>query len=361
MALEQIEWSDKALLEPISNLILEKEIKKIYYGSVPRVYPYLFHLPYLAKLRILFDTYPVIHLSDDLILLVSFVVVQEHSCRYCYGATRSLMKLLGYDEDYIRKIEEDINRADISDNEKIVLEFARKVSRCNPRIRKEDIDILRNAGFDNNFITELIFYVSIFCFETRLTTPLAIPPDQLEELEKNIIVKIFRPLVAFVIKKFKPYRETEPFPSDNTGPFSEVINLLKNVPTAASTLRKIIDNVWESDILSKRSKALIFAIIARTLGCKTSEDESCRLLESEGLTNSDINDILTHLDFNKLTPFESGLIIFARETVRYKPYQIQSKLREFSIGLSGELILEMLAVMGLANSIARMSILLDNR
>src|SRR3990170_218798 len=103
--LDQIEWSDKALLEPISDPVLEKEVKKALKGILPRMYLYLFRLPYLTRLLLNFETYPVAYLPNDLILLISFVVVQEHSCRYCYGVTRSLLKLLGYNEDYIRKIE----------------------------------------------------------------------------------------------------------------------------------------------------------------------------------------------------------------------------------------------------------------
>ena len=38
--------------------------------------------------------------------LISLVVAMDNSCRYCYGAFRSMLKIMGYSEGVMRKLEE---------------------------------------------------------------------------------------------------------------------------------------------------------------------------------------------------------------------------------------------------------------
>ena len=53
--------------------------------------------------------------------------------------------------------------------------------------------------------------------------------------------------------------------------------------------------MWNSEILSLRARALIFAVVARALGCSSNEAEARRLLNEDGLANDEIDRILDHL------------------------------------------------------------------
>ena len=55
--------------------------------------------------------------------------------------------------------------------------------------------------------------------------------------------------------------------------------------------------------------------------------ESVRLLEQEGLTREHSSRALVDLTSERLDPFENKAIEMARETVRYRPDQIQKSLR----------------------------------
>jgi alkylhydroperoxidase family enzyme len=117
--------------------------------------------------------------------------------------------------------------------------------------------------------------------------------------------------------------------------------------------------MWCSSILSTRSKALIFAVVARALGCPCSEQESRRLLLDEGLNEKDVEEILAHLSSPKLDDIEAVIVPFARETVWYEAAQIQRRAREVQQRLSAAQFLELIAVCGLANAVCRLGIITD--
>ena len=115
---------------------------------------------------------------------------------------------------------------------------------------------------------------------------------------------------------------------------------------------------WNSTITSKRVKALIFAVVARGLGCQACEAEATEVLRAEGWTDPEIKHVLTYLTSNKLDPFERKVLSFARETVRYQTRRLQELAQGFAKGLERELVLEIIGLVSYANGVARMSILL---
>src|SRR5205823_551117 len=67
----------------------------------------------------------------------------------------------------------------------------------------------------------------------------------------------------------------------------------------------------------RRTKTLVFAVVARALGCARSEVESRVALEREGLGARDVDEVLATLASARLDAREARLVPFARETVRY--------------------------------------------
>jgi alkylhydroperoxidase family enzyme len=172
-------------------------------------------------------------------------------------------------------------------------------------------------------------------------------------------MRLLRPLFGRLIhsrtKKGKPdFLE----PELKTGPFSQVVIALDGLPLARS-LRQVVDEAWSSPILTRRAKALVVAVVARGLGCKFSEGEAIRLLAEEGMSQEELEEVLSHLASPRLDPVEAVLVPFARDTVRYEPVLIQRRARTVSEQLSGPQFLEALGIVGLANMLCRLGLLVQ--
>ncbi|MGH9388367.1 MAG: carboxymuconolactone decarboxylase family protein, partial [Vicinamibacteria bacterium] len=127
----------------------------------------------------------------------------------------------------------------------------------------------------------------------------------------------------------------------------------------ARALRTALDSAWNSPILSRRSKALAFLVIARAVGCRASEEESAKLAVSEGFKEGDVQEVLSHLGSPALDPREAAIVPFARETVRYQPAQIQGRARALRAVLKEDEFLELVGVVALANAVARLGVLFE--
>src|SRR5204863_291026 len=141
---------------------------------------------------------------------------------------------------------------------------------------------------------------------------------------------LVRPLLAW---RMRPrLRAPEPAPRPDDGPCAAVVAALDGSP-AAGVLRRAIDGAWASDVLPRRTKTLMLAVIARALGCAHGEHEARRFLAAEGLAPGQLDEILANLGSPRLDAREARLVPFARETVRYQPAVIQRRMRELAHGL----------------------------
>src|ERR1051325_7257442 len=84
-------------------------------------------------------TKPLAHAPPQLVDLIGIVVSQDNSCRYCYGVQRTIMRILGYRDDYIERLLRDVHAADVTPAERAALDFARRVSRAAPLPRRAEL------------------------------------------------------------------------------------------------------------------------------------------------------------------------------------------------------------------------------
>ena len=147
-------------------------------------------------------------------------------------------------------------------------------------------------------------------------------------------------------------------PEERTGPFSYAVLALDGLPLA-STLRGALDQMWRSPILSARCKTLVFAVVARAIGCPRATQESLELLAAEGLAPDEVEEILSHLASPKLDPIESLVLPLARETVWIQAATMQRHARELQEQLSPAQFAEFIVVAALANSVCRLGIAID--
>jgi hypothetical protein len=181
-----------------------------------------------------------------------------------------------------------------------------------------------------------------------LATLLAVPPDPLEEIDANWFERLKRPFTRKEFRAALSYVMNVPYPEGLIGPGTAIVRALKGSPAGAA-LATILHGGWNSTITSKRVKALIFAVVARGLGCQACEVAATEALREEGWTDAEIQHVLTYLTSDKL---ERKVLSFARETVRYQTRRLQELAQGFAKGLKRELVLEIIGLVSYANGVA---------
>jgi AhpD family alkylhydroperoxidase len=287
--------------------------------------------------------------------MVGLVVSQDNSCRYCYASHRFLLRVLGISERTIRKLEHNLITAEVTPRMKLGLDFVRRVSRANPIPGAADRAPLLAAGYAPAAVDELAFLASVHVFANRLTTLPAIPPQTMEQLPDRWSMRLVQPLLGWRLRRRKRRLRIGAAPTGPmSGPFQELVAALDGLP-AARFQRRVIDEAWASPFLSRRAKALVFAVVARGLGCPLSECEGVRLLGAEGVEQPDVEEILSHLASPRLDPVESVIVTFARETIWYRPAEIQRHARRVRERLTAEQFIDLVATAALANAVCRLS------
>ena len=219
-----------------------------------------------------------------------FVASQENACRYCYGMARAIMKIAGFKEKQIQDLENEASLADGLTRQ--VVEFARKLARSNPSPARRDQEALVAAGLSEEAACEIAANVVKACFANRISTFLALPPDEaLERLPDSLFGRI-RGL--FLGRKFAARRVPPPAGFRNEGPCARIIEAAGRNPIAA-WLRELTDGWFDSPLLPRRSRLLILAVIARQLGSQLCEQEATDGLAREGFAADDTQALLATL------------------------------------------------------------------
>lgn len=356
-SLDQIDWCDAPLLPPIPDPDWEMEFEQRF-GRTTLMTRYLTPVRWMLIADEILESRVTPNLSLELQNLISLVVAMDNSCRYCYGAFRSLLKIMGYPENVVRKLEENLAINELSPKEKVALEFAQKATRSAPQPSTADLKMLLQAGYSRLQIAEIAYLVANSAAGNRIATLLALPPDPIETLEASRMQRLLRPFLrgrfTRSLSKVAVFEPDTPY----EGPGLRIIHSLNGSP-AAGALARILSEAWKSPITSQRIKALVFAVIAKGLVCPTCEREAIAVLRNEGWSEDEITHLLTHLTSERLDSFELKVLRFARETVRYHTRRIQTLAQEFARDLRREMVIEIVGLVSFANGLVRMSSLLE--
>jgi alkylhydroperoxidase family enzyme len=348
------EWPE-CLVPPVPHPPELERFVAQHMGAVPAWLGRLAPVPWVAQTMARIHG-PVAHIDQHLCEYIGMVVSRDNSCRYCFGIQRALFKILGYHEALITALERDFHTAAIAPEDRVALEFARRLSRADPRPGAIDRDELARAGFSPPAIAEIAFTAAAGVYANRVATLLALPPEPLEQEIERPLFRFIRPLVAL---RMRARPRPKPAPAViQDGPFARVVDALTGSP-AAATLRTAIDDALASPVLPRRTKALMLAVVARALGCASGEDEARIILSGDGYAAADVDDVLRHLGSPRLSVIESRLVPFARDSVRYQTAVIQARMHEACDGLSTEETIETVGVLALGNALSRLTILLD--
>jgi alkylhydroperoxidase family enzyme len=352
--LNEIEWG-APLVPPVVVPEWEAEAKQRFGGSsdyTRRVAP----IPWLRKTCASWQLCPVTTLPVRLADLAFLVVSQENSCRYCYGAARAHMRILGYPERVIGQIEREMQLAELDEREHAFIRFCRQLARSNPRPARAQREELMRLGLTEQQIKEAAFLIADHCFHNRVATMLACPPVVVyERLGRSLLGRLLRPMLA------RANRQSIPVASDFVAPegtrFAQITAALSGLP-AAYLLHEALTGAFDSPVLSRPLKALMFGVVARMLECAFCEPESRKLLLAEGFDEAEASAGLASLSSPKLSASESAILTWTRETVRYQPSEIQKRTRALAEKVGTEAMLEAVGVAALANSTVRIAMLL---
>jgi AhpD family alkylhydroperoxidase len=304
-------------------------------------------------IRLSFDQGLLVHLDLPLAELVAMAVSQQNSCRYCYGTQRALLKILGRSEAQVLETERLLTERVDDPRTAAALTFARRMSRADPLLGRDEKEQLLAAGFTAEQLREIAYVVANLEFANRTTTIMAIPPYYMETVADRWWLRLARPFLARSIRGRVRTGHPEPAPPPYAGPYAYVVSSFSGSPIARAIV-EALENAWSSPELTRRSKGLLFAVVAKALDCDLAAQAAREVLSEEGLDARDLAGALEHLSSRAFTPLEQALVSFARETVWYQPAVLQRRARSLLDHVTPEQFVASIGIVALANAFCRL-------
>lgn len=318
--------------------------------------------PWLRETAYSLTSYRPSALALQLMPLGAMVTAQENACRYCYGANRAYMKVLGYSEHFIQHVERDLQMAELDDRQRSFVAFCRSLARSRPRPSGAMRNELLQHGFSAAEVAEMTFVIAMGCFYNRISTFLACPPEaRFERLANGPAGRVLS-LLSSAWRVVRPPRQAAPTDAAHdvallaTGRFGTVLAPLAGLP-AARVMHAALQGAFASAVLRTSTKALMFAVVARSLRCTLCESQASRLLLDDGLSADEVAAALASLRSNRLAAHEAGLLSWTRDTVSYDTADIQRKTRALATQLDAPALLEAIGIAALANATVRLAML----
>ena len=129
--LDHVAW-EACLVEPHAHPALEAYACRKTGIPFPSI-RYFAPVPWLA--RALVDLHPeyglLMHIDQSVADLLTLVVSQENSCRFCYAAQRALLWGLGMSEDRIQRLQQELS-VSLAPRTAAAIAFGRSQSRAGP-------------------------------------------------------------------------------------------------------------------------------------------------------------------------------------------------------------------------------------
>lgn len=362
LLLNEIEWADP-ILPAVPDPQWESELRRR--GGQPfEVDRRIASSRWLREAAFAVTSYQPSALPERLLRIGSMVTAQENACRYCYGANRAYMKVLGYSEAFIQSVERDVQLAETDPRERAFVEFCRSLARSRPRPSRSARERLLSLGYSGPEVAEMAFLIAMGCFYNRVATLIACPPEVKFERMANGPVGRLIGMATPLWRKLrggKPQSGRDTSAADSqiaAGAFGPVLTPLAGLP-AGMVMKIALESAFASEVLGRTSKGLMFAVIARTLGCPHCEGEARGMLAIEGMGSAEVDAALATLQTDRLPAEQSGLLPWTRDTVSYDTPSIQRKTRALAGALSHAQLLEAIGVASLGNATVRLAMLLE--
>lgn len=359
LTLEQLQW-ETPLTPDVSDPVWEGELAELFGGFVPASLKRVASSPWVRRAYLDCVRCPLAALGRPEMELAGLVTSQENACRYCYGTARGRLKMIGFSDEMIDRIERNAQLAEAEPRERELVMFCRNLARSKPRPSRQAREQLQRVGFSALETAELAFVVAAVGFCNRVSTLLAVPPEvEMEEMARKT-KGLWGKLSAWLPGKRQALDIPPPIlpPPRFDGPYASLVRTLEGSP-AAAVLEVMLSEAFASTVLPRRTLSLIFAVVAHTLQCELCERQAGQLLEVDGFSSAELAEVLETLASPQLTETEALLIPWARDTVWMpeQPARIQSRTRPLVAALGPEVVVEAVGAVALANSSVRLTML----
>jgi len=149
------------------------------FGMVPNLFKTYAHHPPL--LRANWNKVKAViaegNLSQKTKQTIAVLVSRDNSCTYCVAAHTGALRSLGVSESEINTIEEDLEKADFSGKEKVLIAFARKANFSPLRISDEEFAAAKDAGATDAEIIEALGVMELFTSFNKFLDSLRVEVD----------------------------------------------------------------------------------------------------------------------------------------------------------------------------------------
>lgn len=165
------------LPEDIRTRILTVQEKS---GFIPNVFLMLAHRPeefraFMAYHDTLMDKSEGLTKAEREMIVVA--VSSRNQCQYCVVAHGAILRIRAKNPLIADQVVANWRKADITDKQKAMLEFAMKVNDRANEVNDADHDALRAAGFDDEAIWDIAAIAAFFGMSNRLANVTSLRPN----------------------------------------------------------------------------------------------------------------------------------------------------------------------------------------
>lgn len=149
-------------------------------GFVPNVFLALAHRP--DEFRAFFAFHDAVMERDGGLTkadreMIVVATSGDNNCQYCVVAHGAILRIRAKDALVADQVAVNHHKADITDRQKAMLDFALKVSNESDRIDDSDFAVLRDHGFTDGDIWDIAAITGLFGLSNRLANFASIRPN----------------------------------------------------------------------------------------------------------------------------------------------------------------------------------------
>lgn len=149
-------------------------------GFIPNVFLMLAHRPeefraFMAYHDTLMDKSEGLTKAEREMIVVA--VSSRNQCQYCVVAHGAILRVRAKNALIADQVTANWRKADITDKQKAMLEFAMKVNDRANEVNDADHDALRAAGFDDEAIWDIAAIAAFFGMSNRLANVTSLRPN----------------------------------------------------------------------------------------------------------------------------------------------------------------------------------------
>lgn len=149
-------------------------------GFVPNVFLALAHRP--DECRAFFDYHDALMEKDDGLTkaereMIVVATSNANGCQYCVVAHGAILRIRAKNPLIADQVAINYRKADITDKQKAMLDFAMKVSQSSERVGDADFETLRGHGFSDDDIWDIGAISAFFGMSNRLANMTSMRPN----------------------------------------------------------------------------------------------------------------------------------------------------------------------------------------